>query len=268
MLSRKKVILLIVAVGLFMSAPQVFAQELNPNLSPNYGTITVGSGSTYNSTTILSGGSRTISRQLSGCRGYATQAPDIQVNIARDGFSAVTFTFDASGDTTMVVRAPGNRWYCDDDSGGGLNPRVYLTNPVSGNYQVWIGSYSSGSNHRGTFAASLSGSGRNVNRFGVVCIINETSTLINYEYRWGSESWTSSSVSANNRRWHSWEYTGNSQTSPSFQVRFDSDMTSGINRLTYTLDRNAMRTQSCDGARQYAFQFTRSNRNRIDLYSR
>ncbi len=266
---KKTVVLFVIVAVMLLTATQAFAQELNPDLSPNYGTITVGSGDTYASASILSGGSRSISRHLSNCRGYATHAPDIQVYISQNGYSAVTFNFTASsGDTTMVVRAPGNRWYCDDDSGGSLNPRVYLTSPASGYYQVWIGSYSSGNNHRGTFSASLSGSPVSSNRYGVVCIINETNTTINYDYRWGTESWTSTSVNSNNRRWHSWEYRSGSQSSPDFQVRFDNDMTSGINRITYTLSRNAMRTQSCDGARQYVFQYTRNNRNRIDLYNR
>jgi hypothetical protein len=40
-----------------------------------------------------------------------------------------------------LINTPNGRWYCDDDSGGSLNPKVQITNPQSGRYDVWVGTY-------------------------------------------------------------------------------------------------------------------------------
>ena len=42
------------------------------------------------------------------------------------------------------MNAPDGRWYCNDDANG-LNPQVWWSNPMSGQYDIWIGTYGSGS---------------------------------------------------------------------------------------------------------------------------
>ena len=40
--------------------------------------------------------------------------------------------------------ASGN-WVCDDDGGNnGLNPAITFANPTSGQYDVWVGTFSEG----------------------------------------------------------------------------------------------------------------------------
>jgi hypothetical protein len=57
---------------------------------------------------------------------------------------------NAGGDTGLVVNDPSGTWRCNDDSHGGVNPTVDVTNARSGQYDVWITSYSSGDNITGT----------------------------------------------------------------------------------------------------------------------
>ena len=45
---------------------------------------------------------------------------------------------------TLLVNAPDGSWYCNDDSNG-LNPMVSWSSPRSGQYDIWIGTYGSGS---------------------------------------------------------------------------------------------------------------------------
>jgi hypothetical protein len=52
------------------------------------------------------------------------------------------------------VQAPDGRFYCDDDSGAGLNPIVTIGNPISGRYTVWVGSYTSGVYAQSTLSIS------------------------------------------------------------------------------------------------------------------
>jgi len=43
-----------------------------------------------------------------------------------------------------VINDPSGNWICDDDSGGSLNPRVQITNPASGQYDIWVGTFGGG----------------------------------------------------------------------------------------------------------------------------
>lgn len=114
----------------------------NTQLQPNYGSVTLRSGFTPDphEKSILAGGSIAASAAKSGCEGSVSAAPDYQVYFT-PGDLDLTFTVEASEDTTLLINTPNGRWYCDDDSGGGLNPKVQITNPQSGRYDVWVGTY-------------------------------------------------------------------------------------------------------------------------------
>lgn len=87
------------------------------------------------------------------CRGYVTAQPDVIVNYT-NARSWVRFFVRAGGDTTLVINDASGRWWCSDDEGGSLNPMIDIANPPSGQYDVWIGSYRSGEQIRGTFAVT------------------------------------------------------------------------------------------------------------------
>jgi len=79
----------------------------------------------------------------STCRGYVTEAPTFTIEYV-DAASFVRFYTEGSEDLTMVVHAPDGLWYCDDDTGEGLNPEVSFVRPADGFYYVWIGTYGGG----------------------------------------------------------------------------------------------------------------------------
>ena len=112
------------------------------NASPNYGTVNLRAGFTPDPWTksILAGGSVPASAARSGCEGSVSAAPDLQVFYDAGG-ADLTFKVSAGEDTTLLINAPNGRWYCDDDSGGALDPKVVITNPQSGRYDVWVGTY-------------------------------------------------------------------------------------------------------------------------------
>tara|TARA_R110002072_G_scaffold79652_14_gene183590 strand:+ start:468 stop:1805 length:1338 start_codon:yes stop_codon:yes gene_type:complete len=112
---------------------------------PSYGSVNLNAGFTpdpYN-VNITSGGSIPASNVSSSCRGWVANAPDYSVNYSAGGYD-LTIGATSNSDTTLLVNGPNGEWYCDDDSGQGLNPLVQLNNPRSGRYDVWIGSYSQG----------------------------------------------------------------------------------------------------------------------------
>jgi len=112
------------------------------SLTPNYGTVELNAGFTPDPWTksILAGGSVAASTAKAGCQGSVSAAPDMQVFYSA-GDADLTFRVEASDDTTLLINTPNGRFYCDDDSGGGVNPRVVITNPQDGRYDVWVGTY-------------------------------------------------------------------------------------------------------------------------------
>lgn len=101
-------------------------------------------------TNVVSGGSIDVSpfSLAPGCRGYVTAQPDLifRYNNPR---SWLRIFFRGQGDTTLVINDGAGRWFCDDDSGGSLNPMVDLPSPAGGQYDIWVGSYRAGENIRG-----------------------------------------------------------------------------------------------------------------------
>ncbi len=91
---------------------------------------------------LSSGGNRDASQVASGCRGYIASSPDVNLDYTSGTFP-LYLSVDSMADTTLVIRAPNGSYYCDDDSGEGLNPSVRFETPLSGRYQIWVGTYGS-----------------------------------------------------------------------------------------------------------------------------
>ena len=86
-----------------------------------------------------------------GCLGWASEAPDFQVNYTASD-SSLRFYFvadDGTSDTTMIVSDPDGNWVCGDDSYSTRNPTVDFIAPEI--YDIWIGSYTAGEGVHGTF---------------------------------------------------------------------------------------------------------------------
>jgi len=118
------------------------------SLDPAYGSIALVSGFTPDphTQTIAAGGSIDASTVAQGCLGFIAQAPDYRVTwTAGSGSLPLIFSVNADADTTLVINDAQGNWVCDDDGGNeGLNPSISFANPASGQYDVWVGTYSSG----------------------------------------------------------------------------------------------------------------------------
>ncbi len=130
---------------------------LDYTLTPNFGTASLRAGFRPDpyQVYIISGGSVNVDNFLDGtyCLGYATAAPDFELTWSGDA-SRLEFEFDGDGDTVMVINDPLGGWYCDDDNGDGVDPRIVFNNPQTGAYDVWIASYSAGDSIGGTLFIS------------------------------------------------------------------------------------------------------------------
>ncbi|MCW5725525.1 MAG: peptidase S1 [Maricaulaceae bacterium] len=121
------------------------ASAQNWQLNPTYGTVNLSGGFTPDPywVTLQSGGSIDSAQSIGGhCRGFVANAPDVRLNF-RPGSLPLIISVASDSDTTLVINGPDGRWYCDDDSGQGLNPSIRFNNPQGGQYDIWVGTYGS-----------------------------------------------------------------------------------------------------------------------------
>jgi hypothetical protein len=135
-------------------APSASAQDFS--LNPNFGTVNLSGGFTPDPhrVSLRAGGSLDVSDSLSDCRGYITNAPDVRLSFSAGGLPLI-ISVASNADTTLVINAPDGSFYCDDDGGvNGQNPSVRFNAPSSGQYDIWVGTYSPGSNPSATLHIS------------------------------------------------------------------------------------------------------------------
>jgi hypothetical protein len=127
--------------------------ELDWTLAPNFGSTELTSGFTPDpfEQAVTSGGPIDASYLGGDCRGFATAAPDFDVTYEAGSLTLLRFYFvaDAADDTTLIINAPDGSWYCNDDAPGTIDPMFDFTNPESGLYDVWVGSYEPGTSVEG-----------------------------------------------------------------------------------------------------------------------
>lgn len=132
------------------------AQAQDPSALPSGGDASLSAGFTPDPFTVRlqTGGSIDASQTRGGdCKGYIASAPDFDLYY-NAGALPLIVSVDAAVDTTLVVHAPDGGWHCDDDSGGGLNPSIRFNAPLSGLYDIWIGTYADASREEATLSIS------------------------------------------------------------------------------------------------------------------
>jgi hypothetical protein len=72
----------------------------------------------------------------------------------RAGRFTLYISTESEQDGTIAVLAPDGTWHCDDDSAGDLDPGVVITDPPSGDYLVWAGTFSSSGRQTATLYVS------------------------------------------------------------------------------------------------------------------
>ncbi len=133
----------LVTAAIFAIAGPVAAQ--NTGLNANFGSINLQSGFTPDPyrVNIQAGGNINASNAANGCVGQISNAPDFEVTYS-SGSLPLVFRTQSNVDTTLVINGPDGLWYCDDDSGDGLNAQVSFSKPQSGTYDIWVGTYGGG----------------------------------------------------------------------------------------------------------------------------
>lgn len=133
------------AILLFALASPVLAQNVGG--APLYGSGSLNGGFTPDPFVIevQAGGNDLADDNGESCTGYiADTQPDYRLTYAPTDYPLGIFV-SAEVDTTLIINAPNGKWYCNDDSSalGASNPGVLFSKPQSGQYDIWIGTYSS-----------------------------------------------------------------------------------------------------------------------------
>ena len=96
--------------------------------------------------TAVSGGPIAVSYLGGDCKGFAEPNPDYEIHYTAGVLSMLRFYFVATGgagDPTLIINDTASNWQCNDDSFGASNPSIDFSPPLSGFYDIWVGSFQS-----------------------------------------------------------------------------------------------------------------------------
>ncbi|HKK48666.1 MAG TPA: hypothetical protein VJ932_06185, partial [Alkalispirochaeta sp.] len=112
------------------------------SLPPLYGTIDLASGFRPDPflVEVTAGGNRNL-RNV-GRVGYVAEAPDFDLNYSSGPYNLYIFVDTQGADTVLIVCDPSGRYFYSDDQIG-TRPGMHFSNPESGLYDIWVGTYGS-----------------------------------------------------------------------------------------------------------------------------
>jgi len=119
---------------------------LDVSLTSNYGSVALDNGfapDPYNIQLAAGGDIDVSANGPDGCWGYTTAAPDYELSYTAGSTFDLFLSATSDTDTVLIVNAPDGSWHCNDDGAGYPNPGIEFTSPMSGVYDIWVGTYSS-----------------------------------------------------------------------------------------------------------------------------
>jgi serine protease Do/protease YdgD len=138
-----RVMLAAAAVAALVAGP-VVAQNFSRN--PSFGTLNLSANFMPDPQVVnVTAGGNIPAERLGGssCVGTIADAPDVRLNYRAGQGLPLYISVRSSADTTLVINLPNGRWICNDDFDG-LNPGILMNQPMSGQYDIWIGHYDRG----------------------------------------------------------------------------------------------------------------------------
>lgn len=119
----------------------------NYNRPPSFGTVNLSANFAPDPYAVnVTAGGTIPAERLGGsqCVGTIADAPDVRLNYRAGQGLPLYLSVVSNTDTTLVVNLPNGQWACNDDFQG-VNPGLIFRNPLSGQYDIWVGHYNRGS---------------------------------------------------------------------------------------------------------------------------
>ena len=115
----------------------------DPSLKPTFGAVKLKAGFDPDPhvKNLIAGGP--IQTKLGGVPTFVSKAPDYRLDYTAGGFPLI-FHVKSKADTTLLINLPDGKWIADDDSGGFPNPLIRLAKPMSGIYDIYVGTVAKG----------------------------------------------------------------------------------------------------------------------------
>lgn len=88
-------------------------------------------------------------RQNNLCLGYGSPSPDHML-VLKQSVNKLKLQVNSQRDTTLLIKGPGNRLYCVDDSAQGKDAGWIADQLPAGKYAIWVGSFERGQQFRYT----------------------------------------------------------------------------------------------------------------------
>ena len=94
---------------------------------------------------VIAGGNVDLGRCAAPGFGYVISQPDFEFQFQNDqGYGRLEISVQADCDTVLLVNDAYGNWHFNDDANGSLQPQVDIYGAASGTYDVWVGTYGSG----------------------------------------------------------------------------------------------------------------------------
>ncbi|MSR23010.1 MAG: serine protease [Gemmatimonadetes bacterium] len=130
------------------TSPVIEGGRLDFNQEPSFGSVSLAAGFSADPHTVKmpSGGEVNGDYLGGGCTGYAAVAPDYRLSWSgRSSELRIFFAAEGGRDTALLINRPDGSWVCNDDAASGvLDPMIALDGPATGQYDIWVASYSAG----------------------------------------------------------------------------------------------------------------------------
>jgi hypothetical protein len=140
------IVRLLGTMALLLASPAV---SQDASLEPSFGYVSLGPEFQPDPRTALAmaGGSVNLVDTVAGCLGFIPQKPALRLiysgNPNPSTFPLFIHAYSES-DTTILVKAPDGKWYCNDDGFNSPNPMLIFGPPMSGEYSIWLGTFEAG----------------------------------------------------------------------------------------------------------------------------
>lgn len=100
---------------------------------------------TPNSYNVTAGGDQRLSNCGFNNPGYVISSPDFEFSLSGlEGYNSLNIRTSGNCDTVLLVNDSTANWWYDDDGGNGTNASISVNNPVSGTWDIWVGTYGPG----------------------------------------------------------------------------------------------------------------------------
>ena len=134
--------LLATAFALIATTSIAAACPAYQNAGVQTGNLTAQDLYSANHYSVTAGGDQSLRNCGWNHSGYVISRPDFEFRIdGLEHYNRLEIRVDGSCDTVLLVNDASGNWYFNDDGWGNLHPLVNLTQPRSGVYDIWVGTY-------------------------------------------------------------------------------------------------------------------------------